>query len=59
MEITLAEFISRPYFFINNQLAELCDWFTKGVHLLASNYVIGGLVVVFLLLIGLLQMCQE
>jgi hypothetical protein len=59
MEIILAEFISRPYFFVNNQLTELCDWFTKGAHVLASNYVIGGLVIAFLLLLGLMQMCQE
>jgi hypothetical protein len=59
MEIILTEFISRPYFFVNNQLTELCDWFTKGVHVLASNYAIGGLLIAFLLLIGLLRVSQE
>lgn len=59
MEIILAKFISRPYFLINDQLADLYSWFIKGAHLLASYSAIGGFVIAFLLLIGLLRVCQE
>lgn len=59
MEISLAEFISRPYFLINDQLANLYSWLIKGAHLLASYSAIGGLAIVFLLLVGLLRVCQE
>ncbi|WP_166694046.1 hypothetical protein [Fibrivirga algicola] len=59
MEISIAEFIGRPYFLINDQLADLYGWFIKGATLLSSNQAICGLVIAFLLLIGLLQMWQE
>lgn len=59
METVLTALTTRPYFVIDDQLADLYEWLMKGAHLFASNYVIGGLVIGVLLLIGLLRLCQK
>jgi len=59
MKIALITLASRPYFWINDQLADLCDPYANAARLFTSNFGIGGLVTGLLLLTALLRLSQR